>query len=1157
MKLQLTQGKLGYGGSASEMARLINDSKVLGETTKVSAKTVKEVPFNKIIEAIHTIQQNLDITGTTTKEAEKTITGSLNAMKSAWGNLLTAMASGDNLDQCMDNMISTTETFAGNIMPVVEKALVGLGTVIEKIAPIIEEKFPGLAEKLIPPLIRSAVILVKGLIKALPSIVRTLGTTLVDIFGEQFPAIKKIGEFFSKNAGAIAKFIPVLIGLVGAFKLFNGIKSIASIFGGSSGGSGGGGIFGGLANLAKTDTKTILKGIANITLIVASIGALLWVATKVFSSGVDFKTMLKVTVLVGLIGAVGAGLTKLAGIVGLIPISVVVKGLANIVIVMAGMTAVLWAMNWAMASVAIDTKKILTIAGLITVLGVVGSVLAVFAGIVGLIPMTVVLTGLASIALAIGAVTALIVAYGKLAEIPGFNDFITKGGETLANLFNQIGKIAGSLIGGLGEGISESLPKIGENIAAFATALEPMFTMFQGVDMSGVGTFFGALSGFMLAMAGEKLLSFITGGTDLGAIGTELNNFATNAQGFFNTVATLPENGFTNGAKVFECLSGLGNLPGSGGLVQWFKGEIDYAAIATGLGLLAGASVVKFFDTVAEMKQVSFDNATKLFECLNGIGNLPHSGGLVQWFTGEVKYADIANGLKALSSEGVKSFFLMVESLSPKAFENTTALFNSLSAIDNLPDSGGIFGWFTGEGDEVDSISKIANSLATFAEKTSGFFAAVNNLNISNLNGLWESLKKPGEITENVSKVVDDTIKGILEKVKKLPGQMAEGIKSAGQSLADSLVYIWQEAAKAMANPVNKVIEGANWILKEFGSDKMIASWTPYAKGTDGHRGGNALVNDGRGAELVQMPNGRTFIPQGRNVFIPNAPTGMKVLPAEQTARLLGRRSPTFRYANGTGDIDIWDYLDNAKGLVSAVSKKYVSYEGLSGYALSAGKGMVSTITGQMSAWAEKLFDEFGAKSIADYVASAGVEQWRSTVIRALKMEGQYSAANVERTLYQMQTESGGNPRAINLWDSNAKAGIPSKGLMQVIGPTFQAYARAGFDKNIYDPLSNILASVRYAVSRYGSLANAYRGVGYSNGVGSIDLSSYTPESSSTVINSRNKETVESNTYAPSFSIVINGAEDTRSMERKIKRFVSEALEETFETMARKSRVGV
>ena len=81
-----------------------------------------------------------------------------------------------------------------------------------------------------------------------------------------------------------------------------------------------------------------------------------------------------------------------------------------------------------------------------------------------------------------------------------------------------------------------------------------------------------------------------------------------------------------------------------------------------------------------------------------------------------------------------------------------------------------------------------------------------------------------------------------------------------------------------------------------------------------------------------------------------------------------------------------------------------------------------------------------------------------------------------------MQTESGGNPKAINLWDSNAKKGTPSKGLMQVIDPTFNAYARPGFNKNIYDPLSNILASVRYAVSRYGSLAKAYQGHGYANG---------------------------------------------------------------------------
>lgn len=117
-----------------------------------------------------------------------------------------------------------------------------------------------------------------------------------------------------------------------------------------------------------------------------------------------------------------------------------------------------------------------------------------------------------------------------------------------------------------------------------------------------------------------------------------------------------------------------------------------------------------------------------------------------------------------------------------------------------------------------------------------------------------------------------------------------------------------------------------------------------------------------------------------------------------------------------------------------------------------------------------------------DSVGGSGVERWRNVAIRALKMTGQYSTANLNALLNQMRTESNGNPNAVNNWDINAKNGTPSKGLLQVIDPTFRQYAMPGFNSNIFDPLSNILASIRYALSRYGSLTNAYRGVGYENG---------------------------------------------------------------------------
>ncbi|MEV5382450.1 transglycosylase SLT domain-containing protein [Streptomyces sp. NPDC052721] len=70
--------------------------------------------------------------------------------------------------------------------------------------------------------------------------------------------------------------------------------------------------------------------------------------------------------------------------------------------------------------------------------------------------------------------------------------------------------------------------------------------------------------------------------------------------------------------------------------------------------------------------------------------------------------------------------------------------------------------------------------------------------------------------------------------------------------------------------------------------------------------------------------------------------------------------------------------------------------------------------------------------------------------------------------------ESSGNPNAINLWDSNAAKGIPSKGLLQVIDPTFNAYHVPGTSFNIYDPVANITAACNYAAARYGSIDNVF-----------------------------------------------------------------------------------
>lgn len=112
----------------------------------------------------------------------------------------------------------------------------------------------------------------------------------------------------------------------------------------------------------------------------------------------------------------------------------------------------------------------------------------------------------------------------------------------------------------------------------------------------------------------------------------------------------------------------------------------------------------------------------------------------------------------------------------------------------------------------------------------------------------------------------------------------------------------------------------------------------------------------------------------------------------------------------------------------------------------------------------------------------AGVDQWKDISTKALKMTGDYTPGNLSALLRRMNQESGGNPNAVNNWDSNALAGTPSKGLMQVIQPTFDRYKRAGYN-NIMDPMANILASINYTKATYGSLTGGWgRAGGYSSG---------------------------------------------------------------------------
>ena len=161
--------KLGYGGTKEEMERLLADAeKLTGVKYDISN-------LNDVFNAIHVIQTELGITGTTATEASSTIQGSAAAMKAAWSNMLTGIADENaDFDSLVGNLVESVATFAENILPRIEVALQGVGKLVQKLAPIIAEQLPGLIDAVLPPLLDAVTSLIDGIVAVIPELLPTL-----------------------------------------------------------------------------------------------------------------------------------------------------------------------------------------------------------------------------------------------------------------------------------------------------------------------------------------------------------------------------------------------------------------------------------------------------------------------------------------------------------------------------------------------------------------------------------------------------------------------------------------------------------------------------------------------------------------------------------------------------------------------------------------------------------------------------------------------------------------------------------------------------------------------------------------------------------------------------------------------------------------------
>lgn len=380
------------------------------------------------------------------------------------------------------------------------------------------------------------------------------------------------------------------------------------------------------------------------------------------------------------------------------------------------------------------------------------------------------------------------------------------------------------------------------------------------------------------------------------------------------------------------------------------------------------------------------------------------------------------------------------------------------------------------------------------------------------VTGHWSRLKDDtGRLAKDQSRANKDIFEDMYSTINKKTGgwlgRVVDSWKDHMSQIGDAISAGRQKAGRAMADLANGVLKpfktliddiqsGINWVLDKIGASKLGGSWSAaiptFATGTAGNPDGLkkstiGMVNDGAGShwrELYSYKGQVGAFPNKRN-FITFLPKGMSILNGEDSHKFMSAIGLP-RFANGVGSFfdslekgaaDAGDFIDKViehpVQALEDIFKKFIKVSTPIKFATNLITSVPAYVAKQAGNWIKKQFEE-----LAD-PGGSGVERWRPYVIKALAML-HLSSSLVGKVLRQIQTESGGNPKAMGGTDGLADG--HAMGLMQVKPGTFAANKLPGHG-NIWNGFDNLLAGLNYARKRYGdSLSFLGQGHGYANG---------------------------------------------------------------------------
>lgn len=814
--------------------------------------------------------------------------------------------------------------YLDNLLPVISRSLDGIGELVKQAAPIIEKELPGIIEKLVPPIITAVGTLVKTVAKSLPGIFKAIKNTVTNSFGELIDfdeivdtindLLNSITEYLENNREKIVEMVKTLVsGLADAVTklapsfvevaltivsvlgdalissiptiieklpefvegLMNAIAdafknaspagkaaigvALASVLGSgiSEAGtliSGAGSklsaisdMFSGLskakdgakkgadvikstaASLEGTDKavskipnpKDVAKGLADAAIIiggtvglVTAIGGFMQIPNidKVMTDGLDAvkKTFTGIAEVAVPIGTAGAAIVAMGALVS--P-ATAAKGLADMAIIIGGVEGVITAIGALMSvpgfSEFLATGMASTVAvftGLHEIAVPLGEFTALIVAL-GFVSPAGVLSGLAGFALVIGGLEGVLAALGALSQIPGFDWIINEGGQELIKLGEILGGFAGSLVEGAISEVSNALPKVGENLAGFMEAATPFFTGLSGVN-SDTLTAAKNLADAMLVLTAADVLngltSWFTGGSSFVDFGKQLADFGPYFKQYADSVKGINADTVTASSSAAKSLAEMAkSLPNEGGLVSLFTGDNGIDKWGEKLPEF-GKKMKEYSDAVTGLDADAVTASANAAKSLSELSsNLPNSGGVAGFFAGN-------NDLDAWSEQlpdfgkHMKDYATNVAGINEGVVTSSANAAKSLSELSkNLPNSGGVAGFFAGNND----LGTWSEQLPTFGKNFKSYSDKVSNINIDAVNEGSAALKTLISAAEGIPK---DGSTGIADKLSAYFDSMSDTLDTAASDLRKKLSDI---ASESMTNAlaIGKAIVDGTW----------------------------------------------------------------------------------------------------------------------------------------------------------------------------------------------------------------------------------------------------------------------------------------------------------------------------------------------------------